>query len=972
MAQQQPAPSVGEVIDGYRFKGGNPAQESSWEPAEPPGARLLPRSRATGDRRSEEAYWGRRRTQGDPAVTQAEQGVAAARRAEGLLARQEAQGQGTGGIYGIPIIGPVAGFLDPEIRELNAVQARQARLERQPGEGAISDFDAAQFVAMTYGADKPMDTNRALIQAQRVINDATLQKREFDEWYFGEYGTTAGSQEAWRVYAQENPIFDPASQRGEGPAQLNRGRQNWRQYFTGEQGLDTQAEIDAAATAGTDEFGLPEYGIQGGREIAVPPAGPGAGPDSPVDISGLSAADLMNLQPGQYIKFPDGRVERLAGAPRVGASGEEVAPGVFQERIASDNALQERIEDGSSVPGWWRGVEAFAQGAAEQFPGLDEAAAWTAAKLAGVDYEEARNVQRDVSQYDRANYGAQRNIGGVSGAVAQIPVGMGAAGALPQVLRQAPRVAGATIGADRLRRGANALRAAGTGMGAGAIYGAGAGEGGAQERGFNALEGAAIGGVLGPVAEPVARLGVNAIRGVGDAARQVVRPNALESAAGTYASRFRPDTNALAARADELEALGIEPRFINLVSDARHGTFRALNTRGTDDLGTARDVASRLPETMRRNLPSRVRRIAEEEISTESRPALEMMEELSAARRANAQSGSQDFNSETVRLDDNIASALRSPVARSSLTQAAAVMEGSLDPAERQAAEYIRRLATDDAGRGAMMTVREVQDVTQALNTAARSAFNSENPTAGPTLSALARSIRDQGRQQSEGYRQWLTQYADDSQLLEAVTTGRNFVTADPNPINARSTDAFVRQAEQATPPELMMQRAAARGAMEAQGSGPSGARVVLENLTSNLDQQRRASALGLDAPRLAARSEAELRVLQDAQRVSPRSGSETGTNVADQAAEVAGVAGDVIAGRPISAVTRIGRRLMSLGFNDQQAEAIGLAALDPTRTREIIDLLATRMNRQDARSTLRAIRFAAAQQSGQIAGDEE
>jgi hypothetical protein len=593
----------------------------------------------------------------------------------------------------------------------------------------------------------------------------------------------------------------------------------------------------------------------------------------------------------------------------------------------------------------------------------------------GGAYRQNLDLMRGIDEADAEQMPLTRGAGQLVGAVGS---GVGAARLAPQALRQVPRVgqvprvAGPALNADRMRRGANAVRAGIGGAAAGGAYGFGAAEGDVTERGGNALEGAAIGGVLGPVVEPLARPVIGAVRGVGDAGRRLFRPNALEDAAGTYASRFRPDTNALAARADELEALGIEPRFINLVSDARHGTFRALNTRGTDDLGTARDVASRLPETMRRNLPSRVRRIAEEEISTESRPALEMMEELSAARRANAQSGSQDFNSETVRLDDNIASALRSPVARSSLTQAAAVMEGSLDPAERQAAEYIRRLATDDAGRGAMMTVREVQDVTQALNTAARSAFNSENPTAGPTLSALARSIRDQGRQQSEGYRQWLTQYADDSQLLEAVTTGRNFVTADPNPINARSTDAFVRQAEQATPPELMMQRAAARGAMEAQGSGPSGARVVLENLTSNLDQQRRASALGLDAPRLAARSEAELRVLQDAQRVSPRSGSETGTNVADQAAEVAGVAGDVMAGRPISAVTRMGRRLMSLGFSDQQAEAIGLAALDPTRTREIIDLLATRMNRQDARSTLRSIRFSAAQQSGQYAGDDE
>ncbi len=976
MAQQQPAPSVGEVIDGYRFKGGDPAQQSSWEPAEPPGARLLPRGRATGDRRSEEAYWGRRRTQGDPAVTQAEQGVAASRRAEGLLARQEAQGQGTGGIYGIPFIGPVAGFLDPEIRELNALQARQARLERQPGEGAISDFDAAQFVAMTYGADKPMDTNRALIQAQRVINDATLQKREFDEWYFGQYGTTAGSQEAWRVYAQENPIFDPASQRGEGPAQLNRGRQNWRQYFTGEQGLDTQAEIDAAATAGTDEFGLPEYGIQGGREIDVRPAGPGSSAQSPIDLTTASREEVIAAiqRGGWFRQGPDGEPYELpASTPEFGAQpGDEmVSPGVaVRPRINSDRALQERIEDGSGVPGWWRGIEAFAQGAAEQFPGLDEAAAWTAAKLAGVDYEEARNVQRDVSQYDRANYGAQRNIGGVSGAVAQIPVGMGAAGALPQVLRQAPRVAGATVGADRLRRGANALRAAGTGMAAGAVYGAGAGEGGAAERGFNALEGAAIGGVLGPVVEPIARPVIGAVRGIGDAARQVVRPNALESAAGTYASRFNPDTNALAARADELESLGTQPAFIDLVDDARLGTFRAINTRDTP----AREAGTRLAETRRRNLPSRVRQIAGEEISGETRPTLEVIDELSATRRANAQEGMADFGGQQVTLNENAVQAVRSDMARNAIRDAAIRAQASLDPVERASAARLNQLADMalDNPAATAMTVREAQDVSAALNAAADGAYRSATPANGPVLSELARAIRSSARQSSEGYDNWLRQYADDSQLLEAATTGRNFVQAAPDPISERGTDAFVRNAAGATPPELAVQRAAARQAMEAAGAGPTGARSVLEGFASNQDQARRAAAIGADPARLQARADAELRMVQNAQNVSPRVDSQTGTNVADQAAEVAGTARDVMTGNMPGVVSRVGRRLMSRGFSDQQAEAIGLAALDPTRTREVIDLLATRMNRQEARSLLRAIRFSAAQQSGQYAGDDE
>jgi hypothetical protein len=207
---------------------------------------------------------------------------------------------------------------------------------------------------------------------------------------------------------------------------------------------------------------------------------------------------------------------------------------------------------------------------------------------------------------------------------------------------------------------------------------------------------------------------------------------------------------------------------------------------------------------------------------------------------------------------------------------------------------------------------------------------------------------------------------------MEAATTGRNFVQAAPDPISERSTDAFIRQATNATPPEMNVQRAAARQAMEAQGSGPTGARGVLESLASNEDQFRRAAALGVDAPRLRARSEAELRVLQDAQRVSPRVGSETMTNAADQAAEIGGAIGDVARGNLPGIMARLGRRFMSRGFSDQQAEAISLAAMDPARTREVIDMLATRMNRQEARSMLRAIRFSASRGAGEYAGDEE
>lgn len=752
---------------------------------------------------------------------------------------------------------------------------------------------------------------------------------------------------------------------------------------------------------------LAETGAGASSAAAQPPQGgaPGSSQDNPFDFTTASREDVINAikRGGWFRQGPEGEPYQLPPSdPEFGAmAGDEaVAPGVVvRPRMTPDEAIEARRED----QGIGRRIDALVRGAAdaatfglsdEITAGLNTIAPLERGSVGGWSgdwggaYEQNLALARGLDEADAEQMPLTRGTGQVVGAVGS---GVGAARLAPQALRVVPRAAGATRAANTARIAQNAGRMAVGGALGGGAYGLGSAEGTLPERIPNALEGAGIGAVAAPaasalaspviravtpaaaavgrtVARPVAALGeaLN-VPGAADFASSI-RPNALSGAADIYARRFKPDTNALSARVAEQEALGMEPAFIDVIDDARSGTFRALNTRDT----AAREAAARLPETRRRNLPARVRQIAEEEISPESRPMTEVMDELAATRRANAREGGMDFTNENVRLDENIVSALRSPVARSSLMMAANVAEASLDPAERQAAAALRRLASSEGDAGAQLTVREVQDISKALNTAARSAFNSENPTAGPALSGLAKAIRDQGRNQSEGYRNWLTQYADDMQLEEAATTGRNFVTADPNPINERSTNAFVRQAEQATPPELAVQRAAARGAMEAQGSGPTGARGILENLASNVDQQRRAAALGINAERLAARSDAELRAVQAAQRISPRVGSETATNLADQAGEIAGTARDVMTGNIPNIVGRIGRRIMSRGFNDREAEAISLAAMDPTRTREVIDMLATRMNRTEARNMLRAIRFAATRGAGESAGDEE
>jgi hypothetical protein len=225
--------------------------EGQWRPlanSRAPGATYLPPTSGGDPDKSEAAYWRKYKEADDPTYRSALDGVATARRAEGLLTRQK-----TGGMYAVPVVGSVMGMFDPEIRELDSIQAKNARQQRTPGEGATSDFDARQFMNMVYGKDKPTETNRAIIQAQRVGNDATIQRRNFMDWYVGTYGTTNGAPEAWSRYAEDNPIFDARSESTGQPA-LNPTRANWREYFGAVRGPGdkraTQAEADTRRASG--------------------------------------------------------------------------------------------------------------------------------------------------------------------------------------------------------------------------------------------------------------------------------------------------------------------------------------------------------------------------------------------------------------------------------------------------------------------------------------------------------------------------------------------------------------------------------------------------------------------------------------------------------------------------------------------------------------------------------------------------
>lgn len=709
-------------------------------------------------------------------------------------------------------------------------------------------------------------------------------------------------------------------------------------------------------------------------------AGPGSTPDNPFDFTTASREEVIAAvqRGGWFRQGPDGQPYQLPPAnPEFGTQeGDQmVAPGV---------AVRPRDTSGAN---YFMGQQAFARSALEQVPFADEIAAGIVGAISpDMDYREARQAQRGLADVDREVYPVQRNVGGVAGATAQLIPGVAAVRgvSIARAAANAPR-------AERLARfGVRAAQNAGMGAGAAGVYAAGAADGGAGERvqeGVNALAPGALAGAATPYAPALGRfaddLTGNALSRAGSAVgnfagRQASRmanalgvpgageaverftPNPLNAVADRLATRLGPDrVNALAPRAARYAENGVEPTLVDALDDAGQGLVRAAAMRDTD----GRQEAINFAQNRARNLPTQARRIATEEISDDARPALDIIESQKTIRRNNADA-IQTFGNDPVPVSPDVITALRSDFVRPHLAAAARRAQGATDPVEREASARLSRLADMalDNPSGAQLTVRDAQDISRALNDAATAAYRAGSPD-GPVLANLANTIRGAARDNSDGYAKWLRQYGEDSDLIEAATRGRNFISVSQNPIDARSTESFVRGATNAGEAEQRIQRAASREAVEAASSNPRKARTVLDAFAGDLDQSRRAEALGVNPERLRNRSRAVLDSVRNAENVNPRAGSSSILNAHDTA-NLAGV-GDVV--RDVRSVMRnpltgplevIANRFASRGFNNQEAEQLVRLAIDPARTNELIDLLSQRMSRREARNLARATRF--------------
>src|SRR3546814_6815921 len=70
-----------------------------------------------------------------------------------------------------------------------------ARGMRQPGEGAVSDFEGKLFAKMAGGYNRPYGTNVAFAQAGKSLAQRQIDMQQFREAYLQANGTLVGRSE---------------------------------------------------------------------------------------------------------------------------------------------------------------------------------------------------------------------------------------------------------------------------------------------------------------------------------------------------------------------------------------------------------------------------------------------------------------------------------------------------------------------------------------------------------------------------------------------------------------------------------------------------------------------------------------------------------------------------------------------------------------------------------------------------------
>lgn len=735
--------------------------------------------------------------------------------------------------------------------------------------------------------------------------------------------------------------------------------------------LGEYPEYSLPGVGPTDENGLPTYPsidrILEQAPAATPApqasgAGPGPGPVAPVDISGMSATDLLALPPGTAIRLPGGTVTRLTGAPSIGAQGKEVSPGVFTQESPDDAQARYR-EDVTGADrqaaGFMRGVVDTATfGLSDEIAaGIDTVLPPIAGQRSGWQDGFGQAYQQNVQNYRAFADADAEDVGGA---------------------RIAGQVAGAFIPGTQVigaARGANLATRIGRGAVAGAAYGGaygfGSGEGNAIERLPSAGKGAAIGAVAGgasPVALNVAgRVATpvgNALSdGVRFAGRQVANAlgenapvslrnatetNALARGLERFAGTNRPDINALNGTRAQLEnAVGRPVAAASVINTGGRAMLRGVATRSDG----AREIAENFGQGTAEALPARVGQQGRRILSNDTRSPDEIRAALDAERSNMARTTYAEPYAQPVEIGEDIAGALSGAPGRAAIQRARSAAEAWQDTAVMAELD-----ALDAAARAGQplpqVSAGAVDRIRQAM------AGRGEKLAQNPATRAVGAGVQNRAGQVDgalnnvEGLAPARAAYRDASRQIEAVDAGERFMGSSPDTVAADMRGAPASA-------QAPFRAAAARSIERAAGSTQTAPGVANRLAIPGTPQrQMMDETLGSDdARRLSDAMRGERDIYRGAQQVDPGVGSQT-TNNAMKAGEAAGMVGDALSGRPLGVVRRVVGMLDSRGFNPQQAEAVLEAMTDPSRTDEVISILSQRMSRREARNLTRALRY--------------
>jgi hypothetical protein len=96
---------------------------------------------------------------------------------------------------------------DGDRTRMDQLSTNMARQQRQPGEGAVSDFEGKMFQRMVGNKGQPGSSNSQFAAASRIVSQRAIDHRRFQENFLATNSTLIGAEDTWQKYLTANPMF---------------------------------------------------------------------------------------------------------------------------------------------------------------------------------------------------------------------------------------------------------------------------------------------------------------------------------------------------------------------------------------------------------------------------------------------------------------------------------------------------------------------------------------------------------------------------------------------------------------------------------------------------------------------------------------------------------------------------------------------------------------------------------------------